>query len=108
MQIVIYGLCKDIDAVESILSESNLFLQHPTQRDTSVPYENPQFLIAPGTEMPQIEDLTSESISTLTTLEQCLDKKWANEVFQTFDAVDGPATFACVEPSPRLQTELQE
>ena len=98
MQIVTYGFCKDIDAIDSIFSEGGLFLQHPTQRDTSMPYGKPQFLIAPGAGMPQIEDLATESVSRLTTLKQCLDKQWASEILQVFDTVDGPATFFITGP----------
>lgn len=109
IQIVIYGLKEDVDAIGSILSNGGLFLQHPTHGDTSVPYKNPQFLLAPGTEMPNFEDSVTEPVSNATTLEQCLDNKgWASEVFRAFDTVDGPATFAPVQPSPRLQTKLQE
>ncbi|KAJ5192176.1 Helicase C-terminal [Penicillium cf. viridicatum] len=81
---------------------------HPTQGDASVPYLNPQFLVSPGTEMPQIEDLANVSLSAVTTMDQCSDEKWASEVFQTFESVDGPAEFDPVEPSQRLRTKLKE
>lgn len=108
MQVVIYGFREDMDEVGNILAENDLFLQHPAQGDTSVPYENPQFLLAPGAEIPQLGDLTAESISTPTTLEERLDRRWAAGVFEAFDHVDGPTTFAPVEPSWRLQTKLKE
>ncbi|KAJ5681154.1 hypothetical protein N7536_012293 [Penicillium majusculum] len=41
-------------------------------------------------------------------MDQCSDEKWASEVFQAFETVDGPAEFDPVEPSPRLRTKLKE
>lgn len=108
VKIVIYGLSSEIDLVDSILSDGDLFLQHPTQGDTSVPYQNPQFLVAPGTEMPNIEELDAGNLLQPEDIDQVLDNLWASEVFQAFDNVDGPATFAAVEQSPRLQTKLKE
>lgn len=108
VHIVLYGFCEDMSAVEETLSEGGLFLQHPTEGDASVPYRNPQFLMPPGTEMPQIEDLANGSVSAVTKVDQSFDEKWASEVFQAFEGVDGPAEFAPVEPSPRLKTMLKE
>lgn len=108
VHIIIYGLHEDMNAIGNTLSEGGLFLQHPTEADTSVPYRNPQFLMSPGTDMQQIEDLSNSSLSTLTTMDQCSDEKWASEVFQAFETVDGPAEFDPVEPSPRLRTKLKE
>jgi hypothetical protein len=108
VKIVIYGLSSEIDLVNSILSDGDLFLQHPTQGDTSVPYQNPQFLLAPGTEMPLVEELNAGNLLKIEDIDQVLDKLWVSEVFHAFDNVDGPATFAAVEQSPRLQTKLKE
>ncbi|KAJ5826599.1 Helicase C-terminal [Penicillium robsamsonii] len=108
VHIVIYGLSEEMNAVGNLLSEGGLFLQHPSHSDASVPYKNPQFLMAPGTEMPRIEDLGNDSSPNMMTINQCLGKEWANEVFQAFETVDGPAKFAPVESSPRLQTKLKE
>ncbi|KAJ5175561.1 Helicase C-terminal [Penicillium canariense] len=108
VKIVIYGLLDETDLVNSILSDGDMFLQHPRQGDTSVPYRNPQFLVAPGTEMPQIEELDTGNLLHSTDLDRALDNPWSSEVFQAFDTVDGPATFAAVEQSPRLQTKLKE
>lgn len=108
VHIVLYGLHEDLNAVGNALSEGGLFLQHPTQCDASVPYRNPQYLISPGTEMPQIEDLANGSLSTMTIVNQSLDKERTSEVFQAFETVDGPARFAPAEQSPRLRTNLKE
>lgn len=108
VHIVIYGLQEEMNAIGNALSEGGLFLQHPSQGDASVPYRNPQFLMSPGTEMPQVEDLANGSLLTVTTMDQSSDEKWASEVFQAFETVDGPAEFDPVEPSPRLRTRLKE
>lgn len=108
VKIVIYGLLSEIDLVNDILSDGDLFLQHPTQGDASVPYQNPQFLVAPGEEMPFIEEIDAGNLSQQAELDQVLDEPWPGEVFQAFDNVDGPVTFAAVEQSPRLQTKLKE
>lgn len=108
VRIIIYGLHEDMNEIGNALSEGGLFLQHPTEGDASVPYKNPQFLMCPGTEMPQIKNLANGSLSTVTTMDQCSDEKWASEIFQTFETVDGPAEFDPVEPSPRLRAKLKE
>lgn len=108
VHIIIYGLHEDMNEIGNALSEGGLFLQHPTEGEASVPYKNSQFLMSPGTEMPQIKNLANGSLSTVTTMDQCSDEKWASEVFQAFETVDGPAEFDPVEPSPCLRTKLKE
>jgi hypothetical protein len=108
VKIVIYGLLSEIDLVNGILSDGDLFLQHPKHGDASVPYQNPQFLVAPGGELPLIGEVDAGNLSQQAELGQVLDEPWAGEVFQAFDNVDGPVTFAAVEQSPRLKTKLKE
>ncbi|KAF4771502.1 hypothetical protein HAV15_004219 [Penicillium sp. str.  len=90
VHIIIYGLHEDMNEIGNALSEGGLFLQHPTEGEASVPYKNSQFLMSPGTEMPQIKNLANGSLST------------------AFETVDGPAEFDPVEPSPCLRTKLKE
>src|SRR4051794_9209008 len=46
-EILIYGLKSEADTIGDILSEHELFLQHPQEYDDRVTYHNPQYLLRP-------------------------------------------------------------
>lgn len=111
MHIVIYGLQTDFDEVGCSLSDDGLYLQHPSQFDADVPYKNPQFLLPPGFEMPDLKFTTIKSCPRLTVSDENSDhfnQKQMDEVLQTFDRASGPATYTKFGPSRRLKTQLQE
>ncbi|KAK4182730.1 SNF2 family N-terminal domain-containing protein [Podospora australis] len=59
VRIVILGLSQDSSVVGDLLSDANLFLQHPsaTELPTRVSYHNPHYLLRPGAQIPDLEDL---------------------------------------------------
>lgn len=111
MHIVIYGILTEFDAVGSSLSDDGLYLQHPSQFDDSVPYQNPHFLLPPGFEMPNHKSTKIVHCPSLTDTDDCgdhLDRKKLHAVLRTFDCANGPATYTKFGPSLRLKTQLQE
>ena len=108
VEIVIYGLRKDMDAVGHVLCEDGLYLQHPKECDTSVDYVNPQYWVRSGSQMPKVEGMTFEAASRSTSCKELLDETRTNQLLQLFDCANGPTTFSEVRPSARLRTCLQE
>jgi hypothetical protein len=108
VEIVIYGLRKDMDAVGNFLSKDGLYLQHPKECDTRVPYVNPQYWVRPGSRMPKVEGITFEAASRSTSCKELLDETRTSQLLQLFDCANGPSTFSEVRPSLRLRTHLQE
>lgn len=108
VEIVIYGLRKDMDAIGNFLSEGGFYLQHPMECDTRVPYVNPQYLLRPGSQMPKIQNMTSAATVRSTSVRESLDETRTKQLLQVFDYAEGPTTFGEVKPSLRLRTQLQE
>ena len=108
VEVVLYGLTNDTDTVGDILSKDNLFLQHPNGRDTSVPYFNPQYLVPPDSQMPEIESIVSEATSKSNLSGQLLDERCTAKLLELFNHADGPVEFPEVKPSPRLRSQLKE
>jgi hypothetical protein len=108
VEIVIYGLREDMDAVGNFLSKDGLYLQHPKECDTRVAYVNPQYWVRPGSQMPKVEGMAFEAASKPTSCNELLDETRTNQLLQLFDCANGPTTFSEVRPSPRLRTHLQE
>ncbi|KAK2764390.1 hypothetical protein FQN54_009084 [Arachnomyces sp. PD_36] len=107
VEIVIYGLLKDKDAVGNFLSEDDAYLQHPKECDIRVAYINPQYLVRPGSKMPRIQGLTFADASGSASCKEILNERRTNQLFQVFDCANGPITFPEVKPSRSLRTRLQ-
>lgn len=112
LRVIVYGFLQQKDAVADVLAREGLFLQHPseTELDEGAKYFNPQYLLAPGQDMPPLEKL---SISTCCTggaasSRSLLRDYEKNQVLKIFDtASKSGETMATVKPSPRLTTELK-
>jgi SWI/SNF-related matrix-associated actin-dependent regulator of chromatin subfamily A3 len=115
LRIVVYGFLQQRFTVADILADGNLYLQHPgeTEFDRAVKYMNPQYLLPPGEDMPQVEKL---SIYTCCAgrgvrhgpLRATLGEHDKNQIFKIFDtAYDSEGVMATIDPSPRLVTELK-
>jgi hypothetical protein len=103
LQITLYGLRQDSNAVGTLLSENKLYIQHPNTSESSVVYFNPQYLLRPGSQikMPVPEDFQS-----------CVREKQMvhavkSQMLRVFDAAVGPAIFSEVQVSKRLTTVLK-
>ena len=108
VEIVLYGLSKDTDTVGDVLSKDSLFLQHPNGRDTRVPYFNPQYLLPPDSQMPEVEGITFEAASKSNSSRQLLDERCTAKLLELFNDADGPVEFPEVKQSSRLQSQLKE
>ncbi|KAH8897760.1 hypothetical protein GQ53DRAFT_679117 [Thozetella sp. PMI_491] len=115
VRIFVYGLMEQEAAIGDALSRASLFLQHPGAHeiDESVKYHNPQYLLPPGQDMPPIETLRvsvccrpqtnrdGTSRSTLQELER-------SQILKIFDSAYEVPSFASIEQSARLLTELKK
>jgi hypothetical protein len=112
LRVIVYGFLQQKDAVADVLAKEGLFLQHPseTELDEGAKYFNPQYLLAPGQDMPSLEKL---SISTCcaggaASSRNLLRDYEKNQILKIFDtAYKSDEAMATVEPSPRLTTKLK-
>jgi hypothetical protein len=103
LQITLYGLRQDSDAVGTLLSENKLYLQQPTTFDSSAVYLNPQYLLRPGSEFKLLaqEDFQSS------VREKQMAQAVRSQILRVFDAAVGPATFCEVQVSKLLTASLK-
>lgn len=103
LQITLYGLRRDSDAVGTLLSEKKLYLQQPNKFDSSAVYFNPQYLLRPGSEFKlQVQEDFQSSAR-----EKQMVQAVRSEILRVFDAAVGPATFDEVQVSKRLTADLK-
>lgn len=110
VRIIVYGLASERVAVGSLLSGAGLYLQHPSpyEYDSHVEYINPHYLLRPGSQMPDLEELSINSASGAQTPSETLDEVNKSRFIHIFDLANevvGPLT---VKPSHRLRSILQE
>lgn len=107
INIVVYGHAQDSELVGESLSEHNIFLQHPQYKEDLALYKNPQYLVRPGEEYPDIECMETEPSSLWTEPSDERGILSENRLESVFEAAQGPETYSNVEPSPRIRTNLQ-
>ncbi|KAL9122535.1 MAG: hypothetical protein Q9187_000917 [Circinaria calcarea] len=104
--IVVYGFNNDSEAIGDLLSQNNTYLQHPRVYDRTVIYDNPQYLVKPGSKLEAPDDLVSVSATALST-----ERKKAvltkDQIVQVFDNAHGPQIYCEVPVSERLETRLK-
>lgn len=110
VRIIVYGLASERYAVGNLLSEDGLYLQHPSlsEYDKNVKYINPHYLLRPGAQMPDLEQLSINPDSGVEKPSESLDEVNKSRLIRIFDLaneVGGPLT---VKPSRRLRSTLQE
>ncbi|KAL2818730.1 SNF2 family N-terminal domain-containing protein [Aspergillus cavernicola] len=112
IRIVVYGCSNERKAVGAALSEAEVFLQHPTSADCdlSMPYINPHYLLRPGDEMPNLEDLVLFDMGEDSNPSEPLAKDVKSKVMQIFDSVNVPiaGTYEPARISSRLAATLKE
>jgi hypothetical protein len=103
LQITLYGLRQDSDAVGTLLSENKMYLQQPNTFDSSAVYFNPQYLLRPGSEFKMLvqEDFQNPI------REKQMAQAVRSQILRVFDAAVGPATFCEVQVSKRLTADLK-
>lgn len=109
IRIVVNGLMVNCEAIGEIIGDSGLCFQHPsaTEYEPRVAYHNPHYLLRPGSEMPQLEELSlgdsSEAVE-----KSSLDESNKGLIMKLFDEASNFCMEASMEPSPRLRSTLKE
>ncbi len=110
IRIIAYGLLSEKDAISSVLSKHEVYLQHPSasESDPSVPYQNPHYLLRPGASMPKIGDFYGGSSGNNHRSAQVLREDDKARLLQIFESatVDPDSEFDH-QPSPRLKSALK-
>ncbi|MCJ1307332.1 hypothetical protein MMC25_000978 [Agyrium rufum] len=110
VRIVMYGMRIDGPAVGIMLSDANVFLQHPAAFEcaTTVVYSNPHYLLRPGSQMPDLEALTITSEAKSSSQQAELNEVNKARLLRIFDCADLDLTNIpkTVKPSLRLQSTL--
>lgn len=107
LQIVVYGLQGDGDSIGTLLSEKNLYLQHPQIYDSSVPYANPHYLVRPGCNIHIPENCDPQTNANSVRRNQMSDEVTKNQLQQVLDTAQGPQIYSEVEASSQLLTALK-
>ncbi|CAK7198478.1 hypothetical protein SEUCBS139899_001139 [Sporothrix eucalyptigena] len=112
LRIIVYGFLDQKDNVANILNKENLFLQHPseTEMDRGTKYFNPQYLLAPGDDMPPLEKLNISEccMGSRAAARNLLQEHERNQILKIFDtAYTSGDAMALAEPSPRLMKPLE-
>jgi hypothetical protein len=110
IRIVIYGLNKEKSAVSKLLSEAELFLQHPSAAEYNrlFTYSNPHYLLRPGSQMPDLGELSLDSPLRGTAQADVLEEVNKSRFMRIFDSADGKGIPLNVGTSPRLSSALME
>lgn len=111
VRIVINGLKQDRAAIGKLLSDGQVFLQHPfaTECAKNLKYCNPHYLVRPGTELPALEHLCLDEESDEKDGEQMrMDEASLVRLQRIFDntEADGISGVPMIDPSPRLNSTL--
>ena len=107
INIVVYGHSEDSESVGQKLSDSGIFLQHPQYKEDLALYKNPQYLVRPGEEFPNIDCIDADPSSSWTEPSNERDTLNENRLDSIFESAQGPENYSIIEPSPRLSTTLQ-
>jgi hypothetical protein len=106
--IIVYGTLDHMDQVGKVLSDFEIYLQHPKHHDTSVPYNNPQYLLRPGGK-PTYRDHREPLLRTHRRSNILAEYDPLKEqIDQVFDSMQGPREFSRVSVSHRLSTTLKK
>ncbi|RKL31204.1 hypothetical protein BFJ72_g11221 [Fusarium proliferatum] len=112
LRVIVLSHIEEAAEIGTLLSNNELFLQHPSTRDIEyfeleMEYFNPQFLVTPGSRMPQLEDLAIEYSESTSNSAFVLDDQKKVQLISIFDAAGDLSIQPTTEPSPRLQTRLK-
>ena len=110
VRIVLFGLDREKSDVGALLSDADMFLQHPatTECPTGINYSNPHFLLRPGAKMPQLDELSLHSDAIRSAQVDELDEISMARILQIFNYTETNITdFSLnLDPSPRLRSRL--
>jgi hypothetical protein len=108
--VLVYGFSSEQDEVAQALSQGNLYLQDPfsDQIDARVPYRNPQYLLRPGTSMPEIASLAISKNKGSQRITDILSESEKSRILQIFQTETEIFDTTGLQQSPRIRTVLKE
>ncbi|KAF5674657.1 helicase-like transcription factor [Fusarium circinatum] len=113
LRVIILSHIEEAAEIGGILSNNDLFLQHPSPREIEyfeleMEYFNPHYLVTPRSCMPQLEDLAIEDKDSSSNIALALDEQKKGQLIGLFDTAADLSIRPTTEPSPRLQTRLKD
>jgi hypothetical protein len=110
VRIVVYGVKSQESSVGQLLSDSELYLQHPSavELHRNVDYWNPHYLLRPGSQMPKLEFLSISPDGNDFTTTDSIDEMHKSRFMQIFNSANGPSGPLNLISSPRLKSILKE
>ncbi|KAH0566066.1 hypothetical protein GP486_000531 [Trichoglossum hirsutum] len=109
LHMVLYGLLTDKACIADLLSDADLFLQHPLEYDMHVPYDNPHYLVRPGSCMPPLRVVASASaLNSVILSKKGLDETEKNQLLKVFNSANCVDVVCSETPSPRLRSSLKD
>ncbi|EXL55935.1 hypothetical protein FOCG_03652 [Fusarium oxysporum f. sp. radicis-lycopersici 26381] len=113
LRIIMFSHIEEAAEIGALLSNNDLFLQHPSPRDIEyfeleAEYFNPHYLVIPGSRMPQMEDLAIEYNDSTSDPSLTLDEQKKGQLMGVFDTAADLSIRPTTDPSPRLQTSLKD
>lgn len=109
VRIVVHGLKRDGFALGNSLSDADLYLQHPTAAECGrdLEYCNPHYLVRPGSQIPQLDQLAISSSTPDAISSGILSEVNKNQLMQVFDLACEDSISSLVVPSDRLSSTLK-
>ncbi|KAF4952520.1 hypothetical protein FGADI_6755 [Fusarium gaditjirri] len=113
LHIIIFSPIEKAKEIGGLLSNHDLFLQHPSPRiieyfDLDAEYFNPHYLVTPGSRMPQMEDLAIEYNDSTSNESLALDDQKKGQLIGIFDTAANLSIRPTTDPSSRLRTSLKD
>ena len=110
VRIIVYGLKSEKSAVGKSLSNSSLYLQHPsaTECRPDAEYCNPHYLVRPGCQLPELEELSISSATRTKEASETLNEAEKSKLLRVFDATEDFGVASQLIASPRLRSTLKE
>ena len=109
LHMVLYGLQTDKIRIANLLSDADLFLQHPLEYDMHVLYDNPHYLVRPGSCTPSLRGMASASAAaSVVSSKKELDEMEKNQLLQVFNSAHCNNIVCAETPSSRLRSSLKE
>jgi hypothetical protein len=109
-RITVYGPRSERTSVSKILSEAGLCFQHPSAAECKqdVEYDNPHYLVRPGSQLPTLEGSSMPLDSLNTKNSDVLDEVTRSRLLRVFDTASDVDVSAQATASPRLRSTLKE
>lgn len=110
VRITVYGARSARASVSTILSGADLCLQHPSAAECKPDtlYDNPHYLVRPGSQLPMLEGSSMPLGSLNTKASDVLDEVMRSRLLRVFDTASDMGASARASASPRLRSTLKE